>query len=151
MLKGRPENKDWSKYQTNKFYFGKSGYGAECGPYALHTITKHPYAKLKKLATNGHLGNKKLFAYLKKHRYEVHPVTLGNTVLGAKTLGDKNILSMSNVVLLDQMCFNGENTWSVLYNRVLAHSGDVTSYNPMDLLNYPVQAAYVIWHNNWKS
>jgi hypothetical protein len=151
VLKGRREKKFWDRYRTNKFYFGNSKIYAQCGPYALHTITKHPYEKLEKLSTKGHLGNAKLFAYLEKHGYEIHPVTVGNTVRSAKTLDNKSLLCISNVVLLDQMCIDSENTWAVLYNNILAHSGDVSPYNPMDLLNYPVQAAYVIWHDNWKS
>ena len=153
MLKGKPQSKNWRQYATHKFYFGKprSPYIAMCGPYALYSITKHPYEKLKKLAKDGHLGNKGMFAYLRKHGYEIHPVTLGNTVHGAKSLEAKSLLSIHNVVLLDQMCIDSENSWAVLYNNILAHSGDVSPYNPMDLLNYPIQGAYVIWHKKWKS
>ncbi len=149
MLKGKPAVKNWAKYRTNKFYFGKPRYVAMCGPYALHTITKIPYEKLKYLAKDGHLGNKKLFTFLRSKGYEIHPVTLGNTVDGYNSL-DKPLLHIDHVILLDQRCINGENSWAVLYNNILAHSGEIAPYNPMDLLNYPIQAAYVIWHKRWK-
>lgn len=151
MLKGRPQRIDWNKYRTNKFYFGvPNELGAMCGPYALYTLTKHPYKKLRKLAKDGHLGTRQVFQYLRKHGYEIHPITLGNVVEGASRLSNKNILSIDNVILIDQKCFSGENTWTVVYNNIQAHSGDIQPHKPTDFLNYPIQAAYVIWHKKWR-
>lgn len=152
MLKGKTKTKDWRELKTRKFCFAEDMSDAECGAYALHTLTKRPYKEILKLSKKGHWPNKVMFDFLKKHGYEIHPVTLGN-IVDCYTSPYKKFsktITMDNVLLVDQRALSGENTWAVIYHNIQAHSGEVSPQNPIEFANYPIQAIYCIWHKKWK-
>lgn len=152
MLKGRAKKQNWWKFCTNKFFFGNEMSDAECGAYALYTLTKRPYKDIIKLSKKEHWPDSTMFTYLRKHDYEIYPVTLGNIVECHKNLVDKNIhkITRKHVLLIEQKAIYCENTWSVLYFDTMAHSGTISPISTTEFLNYPPRAVYCIWHKKWK-
>jgi hypothetical protein len=153
MRKGRPEKVDWRVYRTKYFEFAPESYsGPECGAYALHTLTKAPMSQIMKHARkDGHWPDKTMFSFLRARGFELIPITIGNTVEAhsSKRWLDKPSIRKTNVILLDQMCYREESTWSVIYDGKIAHSGSVDDMSPVEFLNCPINAAYIVWHPSW--
>lgn len=152
MRKGKRKKIDWKQYRTSKFHFPDDPDGnVECGAYALYAITKKPYESIVKMSKDGHWPNSIMMGYLKKHGYEVIPVTIGNMVEAhsVESFSSKPRLNERNVLLIDQKCFEEENSWCVLYGNMIGHSGEVDALNPLEFINFPIEAAYLIYHKNW--
>jgi hypothetical protein len=152
MKQGRIQKINWREYQTNKFHFAPLLGAAECGAYALYSITKQKYSNIVKLGDKGHWSNKVMFKYLNNLGYKVIPITINNVVesYSINTLSKRPNLNVRNVILLDQKCFREENTWSVMYGNMIAHSGEIEVVHPLEFINCPIEAAYLIWHNKWR-
>ena len=150
MRVGKPARINWRDYATPHFRFAPEVSSAECGAYALHTLTKQPLKKIMKMSKKGHWSNSVMFSYLKKHGCKVIPVTLGNVVEAYSVSRGKPKLNTMNVLLINQHCYKEESTWSVIYNNYLAHSGDVGSLNPLEFVNFPIAEAYLIFNPKWK-
>jgi hypothetical protein len=152
MRKGRQQKIDWKKYRTSQFHFPSDPPGSvQCGAYALYAITKKPYKEIEKLRKDECWPTHVMLKYLKDNGYEVLPVTLGNMVEG-HSVNDfsKPRITERNVVLIDQKCFREENSWCVLYGNMIAHSADVSALPPLEFLNWPIEAAYVVFHPKWR-
>lgn len=152
MKKGKPQRVPWFKYRTDKFEMPESISGAECGAYALYAITKKSYNTIAKLSRKGHWPNSVMFSFLKKHGYTIIPVTIGNVVEGYSIKGDyhKYTINSKNVLLIDQKCYREENSWTVLHNNLEAHSGYVDQLSPLEFVNNPIEAAYIVFHDKWR-
>lgn len=153
MRQGRRQVVDWNKYKTWKFQMPRhESFSAECGAYALYAITKKPYEKILKLSDKGCWPTSVMMAYLKKNGFEVIPVTIGNMVEShsVESRHSKPRLTGKNVLLIDQKCYEEENTWSVIYGNEYAHSGDVEDLHPLEFINYPIEAAYLVYHKSWR-
>lgn len=148
---GKPKFVPWHKYKTSKFHFPSDIGKAQCGAYALHAITKKSYKDIEKLSKNECWPTVLMFKYLKQHGYEIHPITIGNMV-EAHSVNDftKSKITENHVILIDQKAYKEENTWAVLYGNMMGHSGETEALKPLEFFNYPMEAAYVIWHNKWK-
>lgn len=150
---GKPQKIDWKKYRTSKFHFpGDPDGSVECGAYALYALTKKPYKQILKLSKKGHWPNSVMFGFLKKNGYEVIPVTIGNVVEGYSVEGyGKPKLNERNVLLIDQKCYEEENSWSVVYGNMSGHSGEVDALSALEFINWPIEAAYLIYHKSWSN
>ncbi len=120
-----------------------------CGGHALAVLTGRPYKEISKLSKNDHWPDRTMFNYLKKHGYEVIPITLATTAEAVTDYEFKRKLSSFNVLLLDQRVVRYESTWAVVWGGWEAHSGDLSKFDALQLLYNPVHAAYVIWHKKW--
>lgn len=148
MKQGKVQKIDWNKYRTSKFHFPADIDNAQCGAYALYALTKKPYNNIVKLSRNEHWPTPVMIGFLKKNGYEVIPVTLGNLVECHSTYG-KPKLDGRNVLLLDQRFYEGENSWAVLYGNMYGHSGDAVPIDALEFINFPIEAAYLIYHKSW--
>jgi hypothetical protein len=156
--KGKPNKIDWEKFKTSRFEFPPNippHISPECGAYALYALTgkqTEDYRKIfKKLARkDGHWSTKTMVGYLNSKGFVVIPITIGNVVesYSVKQL-NKPWIESENVILLDQKCYREENTWSVIHGNMYAHSGDVDVLDPLEFLNYPIEAAYLVYHPKW--
>ena len=148
---GKVQKIDWNKYKTSKFHFPEDINNAECGAYALYAITKKPYNNVVKLSKNGHWPTSVMLGFLKKNGYEVIPVTLGNLVEchSLNEYSTKVKLTGRNVLLLDQRFYEGENSWAVIYGNMYGHSGDACPIDALEFINFPIEAAYLIYHKTW--
>jgi len=147
---GIPKLINWKEYRTPHFRFAQEMMSAECGAYALYTLTKLPYEKIIKMSRKGHWPNSMMFSFLKKRGFEIIPVTLGNVVEAHSVKRGKPDINTMNVLLINQHCYKEESTWSVIYNNNIAHSGDIDSFDSMEFINYPIAEAYLIFHKSWK-
>ncbi len=142
----------WFNYQTHKFQFPMPMEEVECGAYALHAITKIPYNDILKFnkSKDGHWSTKTMLKFLKKHKYDVAPITVKNTV-NCYSVSNfyKPLLRHNNVILIDQKCYVEENSWLVLYKGFTMHSGEIDKLNGLEFINYPIEQAYMIWHKDW--
>jgi hypothetical protein len=153
MKQGRIQHINWRKFRTSKFHFPANVPNAECGAYALHALTKHVYKKILPLGKiGGHWPDKVMFSYLRKHNYQVIPITYGNMVNShsVESFLMKPLINECNVLLIDQKCYYGENSWSVVYGNMMGHSGEIEKLDSLELVNFPPEAIYLIWHEKWK-
>lgn len=154
MLKGRPQKIIWKDLCSPLFEIPEEDPDMEvqCGGYALHAITKIPYKDLKHLGKDGHWSTRLMLSFLRKKNYKVIPITIGNTVDAHDYDGPiKPELSNMHVILLEQRSYRYSNTWSVLFNGIRYHSGEVLEVNGTTFLNYPIVAAYLIYHPKWSA
>jgi len=153
MKKGKKEQVNWAKYQIDDFKFPKQVYSMECGAYALHAITRQPKELILPLSDKGHWSNATMFRFLRKHGYQIIPITIGNLVeaYSVHSAFDKRKLSDKNVILVEQLCYKEENTWAVIHKNKIAHSGSVKKLNPLEFINWPIEAAYLVYHPSWRS
>jgi len=155
MRDGKPQRVKWQEYLAGKFWF-QAPIDAEppvqCGAYALHTLTGVPISKINKLRKDGHWPDRVMFSFLRKHGCQVIPLNLGNMcwAYNRKRDGWKEELTKRHVILLDQHCFEDESTWSVVYDGLRAHSGEIEEVNPLEFVNFPIQAAYLIFNPKWR-
>jgi hypothetical protein len=154
MKKGKPQKIKWKDYAHIFFQHPTPLHpddGADCGAWALHAITKKPLKGIMKLSKNGHWSNATMFKYLRKNGFEVIPVTMGNMVEAhSVNSGRKPMLGKYHVMLIEQHCYKEENTWAVLHNNEISHSGELLPLDPLEMINYPLAAAYLIHHKNWR-
>jgi hypothetical protein len=152
MKKGRPQKIDWEKYRVRGFKHPDpvSIPLPSCGAFALHSITKIPLHKLEPLATKVESWPTHIvLGFLRSQGYEVIPITYGNTVAAHSVKEDKPMLRDYHVILTDQACYREESSWGVLYGGLYSHSGEIYPTPTLEFLNYPIQAAYLIWHPKW--
>lgn len=150
MLKGRVKKINWSTMTAPNFKI-ETKENIECGGWALHAITKVPYYKILPLGKSGHWSTKTMLNFLKRFGCEVTPITFGNVVESQSVKGGKHLLDESNVILIEQACFREENTWSVLFDGKISHSGEIDDIEPMEFINWPILQAYLVTHKKWKN
>lgn len=155
MRPGKVSKINWHKFECakGKFRMPKKRWSVECGAFALHALTKVPVEDILPLSDRGHWSNATMFKFLRDRGFEIIPVTLGNVVdaYSVKDPFDKYKLSTRHVILVEQLCYKEENTWAVIHNGKIAHSGGVKKLGPMEFVNWPIYAAYVIFHKDWKT
>lgn len=151
MLKGKNNKVRWRNYLTDKFKFPKDTEDSqECGAWALHVLTRQPLKQIMKMSKNGHWSTKTMLGYLKKNGYEVIPVTMGNMV-NAHDGTFKPKIGSDNIVLVCQRCFRWESTWAVIHQGRYSHSSETDYLSGLEFLNFPIDTAYIVWHNKWRS
>lgn len=156
MREGKKQKIHWSDYRVDNFKFADEGDGPEyqCGAYALHTLTKIPLKDIIKLQSKtipGHWPTRTMMRFLAKHGCSVMPITLGNMVWAHNYDNGKPEIGGSNVLLIDQHCYDDQGTWSVVYGGRRAHSGEVDPLNPLEFINYPILQAYLVFNPKWRS
>ena len=153
MKTGRKKRVKWHKMRASGFKFPEPVdwfKGESCGSLALYAITKISRRRLAKLFKRGHCPTEKMIGFLKKKGYVVEQITLGNTVRAHSVKGDgKPKISSRSVILLDQACYMEEDTWSVLHEGLMWHSGELEEMKPVEFINNPINDAYLIWHPDW--
>jgi hypothetical protein len=152
MRKGRIEKINWRKFRTEKFEWPVDVEisETECGAYALYALTKEPHDEIMKLSRNGHWPTRLMLKFLRDRGFQVVPVTLNNVVESYRFEQNKPELNKFNVLLLDQHAYEDQSTWSVAYDNMLGHSGYPEPIDALQFVNYPIQAAYLIFHKDWK-
>lgn len=152
MKSGKAKKLNWSKYETASFNIFKHVDGAfgSCGTGALSTITGMHTESIDEHLPRGKKtwSDAAMIKFLQSKGYTIIPLNR-ETVCNTRSMY-KTLLSPFHVLLLSQDTMVNEGTWCVAWNGWLAHNGDVTRPNFLDLIKNPLDTTYLIWHPTWK-
>lgn len=125
-----------------------------CGTSALAIITNltQPYIDSHLSHNEDCWTDERIVEFLRQRGYDVEEVTL--TKIGAKASSGSYVITHDHVVLIGQEIFitktDQEGTWSVVHNGKRWHNCHVEKFNPLELVNNPIDTCYVISHKSWK-
>ena len=146
--------KDFGEYRVDKFraHFDRDytdDFGT-CGSHALSMLTGKSldyFAKeLKRSSKLDWWTDRNICRWLRKNEYTVVSVTMADVLHNSwnwRPLGNDHVL------LVSQNMNRMEGTWALLNKGNYYHVGDKEKTHPLEFMNNPLTAVYIIYHEKW--
>lgn len=154
MLKGKRQYIDHTSYFSPHFrrprYKLTPDVRGSCGTYAVSVLLgKKPKDCIELLGREKYWNDLRMIRMLRKRGYVVTPLTI-NGICGTSVHDTRKVkMNGMHVILCSQHAYSDEATYSVFYDGLQYHSGDISPITPMELINYPIWTCFVVWHPKW--
>lgn len=149
---------DFSKFDCEKFspvLWNLSVYGlAGCGYNLLATLVgkENPYEirKFNKSKNKESCDDKFIINYLRKNNFKILSLTQCRLSNHNESLLNGKILPSSNVIITSNLVKKNECSWFIGFQNYWIHNQEILPMKNLDLLNFPLISAYLIYHEKYK-